>query len=304
MRSEQELLQVFARLRRSTAGNSRAPHKPLLALVALSLWQNRGINQFSYDDVERLLYPVLREFVPARVKNVSPERPFFHLQHDNGVWCLIAPRNPDGLKALKEPSKRFFRENNVFGTFSDDVWAHLESSPQFLPRMVANIMVNNFTPSIYSDVLEAVGIRLGNLGYGATDPIFDFSLRRRRDPDFKMTVLEAYAWRCAVCAFEATLGGRNVGVEAAHIQWHSHSGPDSLQNGVALCALHHHLFDRGVFTITDERTVQVSSAANGSAMFDHVVRHFDGHDILKPRTGYQDIGEQYRAWHVAEVFAG
>lgn len=304
MRTDNELLHIFANLRRSTAGNSRAPHKPLLVLAALSLWQNRGFEHFSYDDVERLLYPALREFVPARVKNVSPERPFFHLKHDNDVWYLVAPRNPDGLESLKEPSKRFFRENGVFGTFSDDVWAHLQSSREFLPRLVATILENNFTPSIYGDVLEAVGLRPSADESAMADPKFALSLRRRRDPEFKMKVLEAYVWRCAVCAFEATLAGRHVGVEAAHIQWHSHDGPDSLQNGLALCSLHHHLFDRGAFTITSDRRVQVSVVATGSGMYQHIVSDFDGHDVLRPRTSYDDINESYREWHVAEVFGG
>jgi predicted restriction endonuclease len=38
-----------------------------------------------------------------------------------------------------------------------------------------------------------------------------------------------------------------VGIEAAHVRWHSQAGPDVVANGLALCALHHALFDLAIF---------------------------------------------------------
>lgn len=38
-------------------------------------------------------------------------------------------------------------------------------------------------------------------------------------------------------------------------------GPDSEANGVALCALHHKLFDRGAFTLSKDMKIQVSEKA-------------------------------------------
>lgn len=37
-----------------------------------------------------------------------------------------------------------------------------------------------------------------------------------------------------------------MGLEAAHVQWHSQNGSDDVSNGLALCSLHHTLFDLGV----------------------------------------------------------
>ncbi len=49
-----------------------------------------------------------------------------------------------------------------------------------------------------------------------------------------------------------------MAIEAAHIKWHQAGGPDIEQNGIALCSMHHKLFDRGVFTITNTMKLQVA----------------------------------------------
>ena len=48
---------------------------------------------------------------------------------------------------------------------------------------------------------------------------------------------------CCVCGFSLRLVDGLIGVDAAHIQWHSHGGPDEVPNGLALCALYHRLLD-------------------------------------------------------------
>jgi putative restriction endonuclease len=58
-----------------------------------------------------------------------------------------------------------------------------------------------------------------------------------------------------------------LGIEAAHIMWHQAGGPATIQNGLALCILHHKLFDRGVFTFSEDRMVQVSELAHGGKHF-------------------------------------
>jgi predicted restriction endonuclease len=67
------------------------------------------------------------------------------------------------------------------------------------------------------------------------------------------------AARCAanraVCGFDVRLGNILIAIEAAHIKWHQAGGPDEERNGLALCSLHHKLFDRGVFTVSNSMSV-------------------------------------------------
>jgi putative restriction endonuclease len=61
-----------------------------------------------------------------------------------------------------------------------------------------------------------------------------------------------------MCGFDGALGRYPVGIEAAHVRWHSQEGPDEPANALALCALHHALFDLGVVGITKDRRICVS----------------------------------------------
>ena len=41
-------------------------------------------------------------------------------------------------------------------------------------------------------------------------------------------------------------------------RWFNLGGPDKLDNGLALCSLHHKLFDRGALGLSHEHEIQVS----------------------------------------------
>lgn len=123
-----------------------------------------------------------------------------------------------------------------------------------------------------------------------------------RDPAFRRDVLRAYRRRCAVCSFDARLGDALVGLEAAHIQWHQAGGPPRVTNGLALCSLHHKLFDRGVFTLDDDRRVVVSEELSGSAATEAWMIRFHGQPIVGPSAPGQRADPAFLAWHRWEVF--
>ena len=62
-------------------------------------------------------------------------------------------------------------------------------------------------------------------------------------------MLRAYEYRCCVCGFDLRIGNISAGLEAAHIQWFTADGPDVESNGMAMCSLHHKIFDLGAFTV-------------------------------------------------------
>jgi putative restriction endonuclease len=69
------------------------------------------------------------------------------------------------------------------------------------------------------------------------------------DPQFRLRVLTAYEYRCAVCGFDVRLGSVSIALDAAHIRWHQAGGPELERNGLALCVLHHKTFDLGALTV-------------------------------------------------------
>lgn len=74
-----------------------------------------------------------------------------------------------------------------------------------------------------------------------------------RSPHFRAAVLSAYRQQCAMCGLQLDL------VEAAHIVPHAHAeGSDSVGNGLALCALHHNSFDKGLTFVDKDFLVQIN----------------------------------------------
>jgi putative restriction endonuclease len=77
------------------------------------------------------------------------------------------------------------------------------------------------------------------------------SKKRIRDPDFRHRILEADERTCAICGYQIRREDQIIGLEAAHIKWHQLKEPDIEQNGIAMCTMHHRLFDYGLFGIDD-----------------------------------------------------
>ncbi len=123
-------------------------------------------------------------------------------------------------------------------------------------------------------------------------------------------MLTAYERRCAICGFEVRVGSALVGVDAAHVMWHQTAaeGVDHVTNGLALCALHHRLLDRGAFTLasagTREVVVEVAEGAHGGPGFERWLLDYHGRPIARPVSASYRVAELSVAWHRREVFRG
>lgn len=72
---------------------------------------------------------------------------------------------------------------------------------------------------------------------------------------------------------------------------------------MALCALHHKLFDRGALGLDNEYHIQVSHAF--SARTDAAKQVYDLHGVkLRPRRGTPLPTPQHVDWHTCQVFKG
>ncbi len=93
-----------------------------------------------------------------------------------------------------------------------------------------------------------------------------------------------------------------MGIDAARARWFNFDCPDEPDNGLALCSLHHRLFDRGVLDLTLEHRVQVCSSFRAVGQGRSV---YDLHDLeLYPRPGTVLPAERHLYWHRTQVFRG
>jgi putative restriction endonuclease len=269
-------------------GDQRAPHKPLLVLLALGRVARKEPRLVAFQDIEPVLRRLLLEFGPTRA-SYHPEYPFWRLQRD-GIWEVVDSERLKPRRSNTDPSVRTLRP--AMGGFTQTVDAALRRDPALLRRVGALMLEAHFPESLHAPILTAVGLSAEGFGHHA------------RDRRFRELVLRAYGYRCTACGFDATLDGVNIGLDAAHIHWSSANGPDVVTNGLALCAMHHRAFDLGLFTIDPEETVVVSARLNGGPAVEAALGTLHGRKILAPVHGHPSADQVRTAWHRAEVFKG
>ncbi len=82
--------------------------------------------------------------------------------------------------------------------------------------------------------------------------------RKIRDAAFRKNVLDAYDNACAVTGLRIVNGGGKAEAQAAHIWSVASGGPDVVQNGIALSATAHWLFDRHLISLADDYSLLIS----------------------------------------------
>lgn len=278
-----ELKKKISRLGVWKKNGQRAPHKPLLLLMALAELQRKK-TVMAYEEVRGKLTGLLMEFGPAR-KSYHPEEPFVRLTTD-GLWTLSHRVDKNSF------TSNMLLAENVSGGFTSEVVSLLQGNQLLIQEVAEMILNEHFAESMHQEILDEIGL--------------DGSVRRRRrrDPEFRTRILKAYEFSCAVCNFNVRLGHNLVAVDAAHIQWHQAGGPDTEENGIALCSLHHKLFDRGVFTITEERELLVAEQAHGTQGFEEWLMRFHGRKVRTPISPLYAPKDNFLDWHVKEVFKG
>ena len=251
-----------------------------------------GFPVISFSEIDGHLKELLIEFGPTR-KSYHPEYPFWRLQND-GIWELTNIENVSARKGNTDAKKSELLKYNVHGGFKNNIYNTIKSDINFLSTLATSILEDNFPNSMHEDILQAIGLDLDSLA----------NLKRKRDPHFRDKVLTAYEYQCAVCGFNVRVGHSLVALEAAHIKWHQAGGPDTEKNGVALCALHHKLFDRGAFTLSKDRIIQVSNIAHGTQGFTEWLMAFHGQKLKMPQSNSYYPEPQFVNWHSREVFQG
>ena len=171
-------------------------------------------------------------------------------------------------------------------------------------RVAEDFVACRFPPTLQDEVLESTGIPVAvprGLEVREVDELVTMRLRRR-DPAFRTLVLDAYGSLCAVREFAVRRDDVPLAMEAAHVKWHEARGPAVVENGVALCSLHHELFDTGAFTLLPQLTVFVADAVKGTGADSTLWRYHGAPLRAGPRKDFDRPTPEFLAWHRSEVF--
>ncbi|MEV7189456.1 phosphorothioated DNA-binding restriction endonuclease [Kitasatospora sp. NPDC093102] len=290
-------LDRVARLRRWTNNGVRAPHKPLLLLYALGSYQRDAGGELPYSAVEKELKGLLAEYGPSHP--TTPAYPFHHLVSD-GVWEVRTDRGPGSPGS----GVGLLRSSGATGRLAPGLRAALGEEPALLGRMARVLLDAHFPSSLHADLCKAVGLDLEQAETGIVSGA-DGAARRQRDRRMRELILTAYEFQCAFCGYDGAIGASTVGLEAAHVRWWSHDGPDEVDNGLCLCSLHHKLFDKGVPGLGEGRRITVSDRFVGRSEASH--RHvlaLSGRPVIGTQPGRPPVANRRREWHARQVFHG
>jgi putative restriction endonuclease len=287
-----EIKELFANVNSWQQGDKRAPHKPLLILYALGRYSRGEPREIQFTpDFDTKFTQLLREFGTSKSPSNS-HHPFWYLRND-GIWKLSKETGMVSRKGKKnEPLKRELIRHQVFGEFIEPIYQKIVEDRLLLIDLAEQTLELNFPESLYEDILSAVGLDLSKNRVG----------KKKRDPQFRERVMRAYEYRCAICGFDVRLGNMSVGLDAAHIKWHQAGGPDTEDNGLALCVLHHKIFDLGGLTINLKMCVELSENLYGRQGFHENFHVFHGKPIYQPKNLSYQPNQKYLEWHKKQVF--
>jgi putative restriction endonuclease len=177
--------------------------------------------------------------------------------------------------------------------FHDIVLAGLSETldPANARKLGLDILPVDVSLSTYEGMAEAVDRRVEQILLN----------RKVRDATFRLEVCRAYEDTCAVTGLRIINGGGRAEVQAAHIKPVAAGGPDVVQNGIALSATVHWLFDRHLISIDENHRLlvahnRVPSELRNLFRPDHQGLHLPSDPRMRPHPAFLA--------HHREEFAG
>lgn len=298
---KEEIKRRFQKLNVAKKGDKRAVHKPMVLLYAIGKLLQGKDRLISYADAEEVLKNLLKEFGPWKARHLRPQYPFWRLKNvrkeKDRIWEI-----PNADRIGEYPNKDKSSGDAIIdelrqhgkGGILQPIASQLQNDSKLVSEIVYDLLDSHFTFSYHEDILQRTGIELH----------IQIRHLRPRDSRFRKKILKAYEYKCAVCGLDVKFLDKPVAIEACHIKWHRRHGPNTESNGLALCSLHHTLFDRGVFMLSEQWKILVSNATDESKSTKECLMNFHGKKINLPQspTCYPD--KKYIQWHKEWVFKG
>lgn len=287
----------FTHLKRD-AKNGGAPHKPILLLSLIQLFQNGLLVNSQISILPELVASFKSNWSKLVITNHHPifAMPFYHMSSEP-FWKLVA--NIGCEKWIESKSSMRSLKNlttAVKFAFIDEELAMLLNQPESRDILKISILDKYFpeTKSNYTndgnDNLPNVSI-LNESSEKYRRKIID--LKNQVDENafheevyirgglFKREIPKIYNHTCAISELRIDAIINVSMIDACHIVPFSEGYDDTLSNGIALCPNLHRAFDRGLISISDNYKVLLNKNIIESKSI-YNLSQFEGKQILLP----------------------
>lgn len=275
-----------------------APHKPLLLLCLLEIAEEGGLTQELMPITGELAFRFSGYW--AVVAHRRPQRPdmklpLFHMKSD-GFWQPL----DENMNVLKH------REMPAYIHFAPD-FLQAVNDPGCRAQARAIIIRTYFQ----ADEQVALWALMGapapppDTEYPEALPIDPEATERGREGRFRIGVITAYNYTCALTGYRLVTLTSGTIVDAAHIHQFARSRNNDLTNGIALSKNAHWLFDNGLWSIADDYTVLVAerhfSEAGDAAL---LLGRMKDRKISLPADPSYWPAQKHLEWHRNHTFLG
>jgi len=292
-------LNQIATLKVDRASGDPAPHKPLLLLVVLDLVEKGLLQQNLLPLTGELAFRFCTYWtvVAARRKQRPEIRlPFHHLK-TGGFWTALTG------EGKPSPDKKL----TVFAQLDDSFFQCL-AAPAFREsarRLLVGKYFSGEEQSAICALLDITAPSAADVLRETADCEPKSAIEQGREARFRLTVIPAYNYTCALTRYRLVTIDSGSIVDAAHIHQFAASRNNDPRNGLALCKNAHWLFDVGLWTIDDDYRVRIAMTKfSETGPESALLKSLEGQKILLPSDRRLWPDPIHLAWHRTHQFQG
>jgi putative restriction endonuclease len=294
LNTQSKWLSKLAKLRVNRS-QGLAPHKPLLLLVVLEMLEQGDLASPILKLTPELAYRFSQfgtVVAHRRTQRMDIRLPFFHLSSDS-VWSAFTK---EGSEALDPKATKYVQIDSDFYTLAQTadfrsqarlvlIRTYFEPAEQVALATLVNVPIEDLST-------EFVAVKEGDASY-----------QTGRDVRFRLDIVAAYGYTCALTSYRVTtIGGSSI-IDAAHIHQFSESRNNDPKNGIALCKNAHWMFDQGLWSLDDNYRVLVAhDAFDEDSAGQRPLRDFEGMRVSLPVNSNLWPDPQHLAWHREHKF--
>ncbi len=273
-----------------------APHKPLLLLTVMEMVENGLLKEPLLPLSGELSFRFLSLWpIVAARRNQPPEisLPFFHLRTSD-IWL---PLDLEGKPTEERRRVVAARINSEFFECLHD--------PRFRERLRVLLIDRYFSdPAERAALAEFAEVQLDQSGQ-MKDEITRYEVAHRlvREVRFRLSVVPAYDYTCALTGYRLVTAAAGCIVDAAHIHQFANSRNNDPRNGIALSKNAHWAFDEGLWSLTDDyRVILAKDRFSESGPQAFLFSSCEGKRIHLPKLNSQWPDIRHLEWHRRNKF--
>lgn len=305
-------LNKIEKLRIDRSHGKPAPHKPLLILTIIDLFEEDEFSENKIEPTPRFVEGFLKYWHLVSLEKPRIFLPFFHLKSDK-FWHLHAK---DGNEKLLKQTRQMNSMSHLasvveYASLDEELFLILHRAEAreairqkvletYFPKQIeifrAVIAENQEINNIEHLLLESAEKENPEISKEVHDT-------PKRNIAFRRAIIRLYDYTCAACRLRIiTLDGETC-VEAAHIFPFAKSYDDSIGNGLSLCPLHHWSFDKGLFSIDDNYKMIVSKNFEETGNEAFLIQNLEKQEIHLPKEKPFRPSLTMVRWHRENTFS-